>query len=262
MPRLLVLGLVLLLSGCAGEGSATFASAAADGSATPLRGNLYKPDGAGPFPAVVLLHGCSGMHRHAEIWGRRLADWGYVAFTVDSFRPRGYETVCGRGMAVPPATRARDAYAAAEHLRAMPEVRADRVAAIGFSHGGWTVMQLVQSGLAERIGARPLQAAVAYYPYCDGYSDRDPAIPTLILIGELDDWTPASRCRVLEQGYRRPELVTSVYYPNAYHAFDSEAPLRWAAGARGAMHRLEYDRIAAPDSFARTRAFLDRHLKP
>lgn len=257
-----LLGFALLLAGCAGESSAAFTAKAADGAPADLRGNLYRPDGPGPFPAVVLLHGCSGMGRHAEHWGRRLAGWGYMTFTVDSFRPRGYQTVCGKGLAVPPSLRARDAYAAADRLRAMPDVRADRIAAIGFSHGGWTVMQLVQAGLAERIGSPPLQAAIAYYPYCDGSNDRDPAIPTLILIGEQDDWTPAARCRALEARFRRPELVSAVYYPNAYHAFDSEARLRWAAGARGSMHRLEYDAVAAPDSFARTRAFLDRHLKP
>jgi dienelactone hydrolase len=41
--------------------------------------------GPGPFPAVVLLHGCGGYHSSMMSWTDRLAAWGYVALSVDSF---------------------------------------------------------------------------------------------------------------------------------------------------------------------------------
>jgi len=59
-------------------------------SPQPLQGYLRQPNSAGPSPAVVLLHSCNGnWARLDERWGKRIADWGYVTLTVDSFGPRG-----------------------------------------------------------------------------------------------------------------------------------------------------------------------------
>jgi poly(3-hydroxybutyrate) depolymerase len=54
----------------------------------PLRGLLFRPKGEGPFPAVVLLHGCRGIQPYQRDWAGKLAEWGYVALLVDSFGPR------------------------------------------------------------------------------------------------------------------------------------------------------------------------------
>src|SRR5258708_29383630 len=55
-----------------------------------IQGDLAKPDGAGPFPAVIGLHGCAGMHDTTK---QRLADelvaWGYVVLLFASFATRG-----------------------------------------------------------------------------------------------------------------------------------------------------------------------------
>jgi hypothetical protein len=60
-----------------------------------LVGHIRRPEGAGPFPAVVLLHGCAGDWRGMDSrWGARLIEWGYVALSVDSYSPRGIESVC------------------------------------------------------------------------------------------------------------------------------------------------------------------------
>src|SRR5262249_9633979 len=60
-----------------------------------IQGYLAKPDGAGPFPAVIGLHGCAGMHDTTK---QRLADelvaWGYVVLLVDSYATRGIEHAC------------------------------------------------------------------------------------------------------------------------------------------------------------------------
>jgi hypothetical protein len=63
--------------------------------ALPIWGHLSGPKGDGPFPAIVLLHGCSGLGRANEVWTARLVDWGYVVLNVDSFGPRG-EADCHR----------------------------------------------------------------------------------------------------------------------------------------------------------------------
>ena len=56
---------------------------------TPLRGLLVHPEGAGPFPAVVLLHGCDGIQPFQEQWADDLANWGYAALLADTHGPRG-----------------------------------------------------------------------------------------------------------------------------------------------------------------------------
>jgi dienelactone hydrolase len=72
---------------------------------------LFQPAGPGQFPAMVVLHPCTGMGPHTRNWARRLVAWGHVVIAVDSFRPRGVQNVCAHGMDVPPALRAANAFA-------------------------------------------------------------------------------------------------------------------------------------------------------
>ena len=165
----------------------------------PLSGalaELYLPAGAAPVGAVVVLHGCDGIEPHYRQWAQRIADWGYAALLIDSFGPRGFQEICNRGLLVPPEAQARDAFDGAAYLRAAPQVHAQRVGVIGFSHGGWAVLKAVLAGLVRRPNEPAFAAAVAFYPGCD---PRDPPgrpleTDTLILIGDGDDWTPATRC--------------------------------------------------------------------
>src|SRR3954447_10825616 len=62
-------------------------------------GFLTRPDGPGPFPAIVHLHGCGGLpddvKRGANSFASdRLAVWGYVTLVVDSFTRRGIDNTC------------------------------------------------------------------------------------------------------------------------------------------------------------------------
>ena len=76
------------------------------GGPQALQGYLRLPDGPGPSPAVVLLHGCGGGWRGLdERWGKRLAEWGYVTLTVDRFGTRGITSACTATAAIDPARR-------------------------------------------------------------------------------------------------------------------------------------------------------------
>src|SRR6266850_317788 len=90
MPRLALAALAasVLFAGCAPGLSFPNATAA-----KPLTVPAYesKPDGAGRFPAVVLMHGCHGVSRSTHDWARWLRERGYVALVVDSWTPRGVE---------------------------------------------------------------------------------------------------------------------------------------------------------------------------
>src|SRR6266581_1807331 len=194
---------------------------------------LSKPDGPGPFPAVVIVHDCSGLGPRSsgapDRWARELLGRGYVVLIPDSFTTRGFaDGVCTvtstRGIDVSPERRARDAYAALAHLRTLPYVDGSRVGLMGGSHGGSTTL----AAMVAPSASPGFRAAVALYPGCapwlrsgttgadDGYR---PAGPLLILIGEKDDWTPAEPCRLLADAAQRAGSPVMIkVYPGAYHS--------------------------------------------
>lgn len=222
-----------------------------------ISGWLMKPTGPGPFPAIVLAHSCAGVNPHTDAWGARLVKWGYVVLAPDSFNPRGTNAVCTTPNIVTPNMRVADVAGALDYLATRPDVIKGRIGLIGHSHGGATVLRAIQKNFD--LESRGLRAAVAYYPGCAPSFNAAIDVPVLILIGDKDDWSSADACRRLKPD--RPELVEFVYYPNAYHSFDSQARDRTVPGAAGKMHHLAYDAVAAPDAEARTRAFFDRLLK-
>jgi dienelactone hydrolase len=215
---------------------------------------LFLPQGTGPFPAMVVLHGCDGIGPHYRNWARRLAGWGYVALLVDSFRPRGVTMVCNHGRLVPPELQAADGFAAAAYLRGRADVRPDRIGVIGFSHGGWAVLKAVLA--APRPGP-DFAAAVAFYPGCE-WPGTPLVTDTLILIGDADDWTPAARCQrwrdtVQTDGHK----VAMKIYPGALHGFDTGNRPHTYAG-----HHVGGDPVAAAGAIGETRRFLAARLLP
>jgi dienelactone hydrolase len=252
--------LPILFSCAANTPTATtlpFNASTVGGPVSNQRAELFVPPGAGPFPAVVVLHGCDGVGPHYRDWARRLRAWGYVAILVDSFRPRGVSQTCNHGMVVPPQWQAQDAFGAAEYLRGLSNVRADRIGVIGFSHGGWAVMKAVLADTVRQDQATPFAAAVAFYPGCET-PDSPLATDTLILIGDADDWTPVARCqRWYEAAQEAGHTLRIQVYPGALHAFDAPAMPHIAAG-----HYVGRDPQAAADAQARAQDFLAQRLSP
>jgi dienelactone hydrolase len=228
--------------------------------AQPLQGLLRRPEGAGPFPAIVLLHSCNGnWKRLDERWGRQIAPWGYVTLTVDSFGPRGVDNTCSSGS---PADMAFDAYRALGFLVRERSVDPNRVAVLGFSQGGWLALSSVEEGVVEHSSANKFRAAVAFYPNCRTIQGNL-TVPALIMIGELDDWTSAEGCRKLAEGNDDYGVsrqnshgvpIKLIVYPGAWHVFDSPK-LKTPRELLG--HHLEYNQAAADQSAVALREFLD-----
>jgi dienelactone hydrolase len=232
-----------------------------------LTGKLTKPHGDGPFPAVVLMHGCGGISKYQQNWADKLASWGYVAFVLDSFGPRG-ETkgICANTMLIPATVRSQDAYDAKAYLSGLPFVDRNRVAAMGFSHGGVTALCAVSDSnyaawalrakmSPSRKQENPFRAVIAFYPYCQAnLEDSNTAL--LILTGALDDWCPAALCQKSMPSAKAAQEITLKIYPGAYHGFDMEGIDLKVEG-----HRILYNPEALADSIVQVREFLAKNLK-
>lgn len=124
------------------------------GDPPALTAYLMRPEGSGPFPAVVALHGCGGLFgnsgkmiaRHRE-WGETLAKAGYVVLFPDSFTPRSVHDICQtKSRDIQPGReRARDAYAALKWLRSQNFVKSEVVGLLGWSNGGSTVLGAIDT---------------------------------------------------------------------------------------------------------------------
>ena len=261
MIRALAIVFLVLFAGSAAAQSVSFPSVAVGSSAAgpEIRGSIYKPAGPGPFPAIILAHSCAGTSRHTDVWGRLLVSWGYLVLAPDSFGPRGTKAVCTTPRVVTPNMRISDIAGALDYLATRSDVIKGRIGIIGHSHGGSTVIRATQKSFD--LAKRGLAGGVAYYPGCYPQFDTAIDLPVLLLAGDKDDWTPADRCRQMVAGLAKPALVEAVYYPNAWHSFDSMARDRTVPGAAGKTHFLSYDPAAAPDAEARTKAFFARILR-
>ncbi len=225
--------------------------------ADTVDGYLTKPDGPGPFAALVHLHGCGGLPPAVKtnadhFWAKRLATWGYVVLVVDSFTSRRIANTC-LGEYAP---RVADAYGALAWLVRQPFVDAGRIGVIGFSAGGIAALSIAEARefeLFEEEAAHRFKAAVAYYPACQSDGDK---MPTLVLIGELDDWSSAAGCRGMMKRRKPDSPVTLIVYPGAHHVFD--APRQQGQSYFG--HWLEYNAAAADAATDEVKRFLAEHL--
>jgi dienelactone hydrolase len=218
-----------------------------------IEGYLSKPDGNGPFPAIVYLHGCSGLSAKTR---RRVAElmtgWGYVALAADSFASRGIAHACDQAMP----RRQGDAQGALRYLASLGFIDRDRIALVGASQGAGIALQIASARSPDptAIPQQPtFKAVVAYYPPCSVVAEQL-TIPALILIGEADDWTPASDCeRWMQRRAGKGAPVKLVVYPRAYHAFDNPSAM---IGGRYFGHWLKYDADAAARAISEMHDFL------
>jgi dienelactone hydrolase len=235
--RLAASALAFAVAACATDGIITTRQ---DGSEDRIPASLVKPEGPGPFPAVVMLHDCSGLGHTSSgapgRWANELAAHGYVVLIPDSFTSRGYPGgVCTEPSPTNPGVyttqRARDAHAALAHLRTLPFVDGARIGVMGGSHGGsTTLIANLRAGFAGAVALYPRCAARMGEWHADLTGVYMPASPLLILIGGADDWTPAEPCRKLADAAQKAGYPVSIkIYPGVHHSFDSVNPQRYVA---------------------------------
>ena len=278
MPRIawVALAASVILGGCAP--ALSFPNATI-GKPLMVPAAEARPEGAGPFPAVVLFHGCHGVSRSTRDWAEWFRARGYVALIVDSWAARGIRDGCVPGPDIPNTERFDDAVGALRWLQARPYVDARRIGAIGWSNGGVFSMSVINGPSLERAARRGVSmpppgfaASVAVYPGgCYSLVNEEVVRPLLLLIGDADDWTLPGECVHMAEAMRgRGSDATVVLYPGAVHYFDVEGQPRVVlpevenrnkpGGCCGAS--VGFDAAANADAHRRVEQFFGRHLGP
>jgi len=224
-----------------------------------IQGHLTKPAGDGPYAAVVILHGCTGLPDDVKtgaakgFWSEQLESAGYVVLMVDSFTSRNVNDACTAGGP----SRVADAYGALAFLTRQPFVDPRRVALLGFASGGAAALSVVEKRDAELFegeNERSFKVAVAVAPFCE--TDGNVLAPTLIVVGELDT-RPVTACRrLMTRRTGAGSAMTLIVYPGVHHDFDA-AHLQ--QGRRG-DYWIQYDAAATGRAVQDIRDFLARHL--
>jgi dienelactone hydrolase len=237
-------------------------------SGVNLDAALVLPAGAPKGPPILAVHGCGGPFPSRDgQWAVVMARAGHAVLLPDSFGSRGLGSQCGtfHRSVTPEGLRRQDAIAAARWLTTRLGAPSGGVVMMGWSNGGSTV--LGTAGTAADLPAGLFQRFAAFYPGCLSFT-RDPhwkpSAPVLILIGESDDWTPASPCHDLAA--RDPNEITLVGYPGAYHDFDApHRPLKVRSGTTTASGTATTgtNEPAREDALRRVPGWLETgHLAP
>jgi carboxymethylenebutenolidase len=239
-----VLALLLAVTSRAGEQAVAFKSGDEQAS-----GLLVTPEGKGPFPATIVIQEWWGLNDWVKDQARALAKQGYVALAVDLYRGKvatTQEDAHQLMMGTPPDRALRDLQGAFSFLQSQAAVRKDRIGAIGWCMGGRYALQLAT--------VEPTLAAdVAYY----GAPPTDPAAiaaihaPVMGNFGADDKGPTPDQALGFEAVMKKAGKTIDVkVYPGAGHAF-ANVNNPWGG----------YRKEAAEDAWARTTAFLAKHLK-
>jgi dienelactone hydrolase len=202
---------------------------------------IHRPEGEGPFPTVLQFHGCGSQYAAQDDWAAFLAENGIQAIVVDSLGPRGIgrtgaiTTVC-LGLRLRGQERAGDVLAALHAVQDMDDVDTDNLFLAGWSHGGWTLMDLFTLDLGnttpadlDEVDAEALttvRGALLIYPYCGILTDSrtedwHAQIDTLMVTGGRDTVAPAESCeRIADRLVAAGHEIDHMHFDNVTHAFD------------------------------------------
>ena len=134
----------------------------------------------GPRPTVLLFHSCGGVRAHLFDYAAAAARLGLRAAVIDSYAARGWSKRFGMtyvctGMRFWGAERAGDVLAAAHGAIQDLDADPDRLLLAGWSHGAWSIMDLMtmplrspgEAGLADPSPTplNGLKGLFLAYPY-------------------------------------------------------------------------------------------------
>jgi carboxymethylenebutenolidase len=246
MKRISAALTVLLLAICAfAADSKTVSYKSGDET---VQGLLYTPSGNGPFPAIIVIHEWWGLNDWVKEQASKLSDQGYAALAIDLYRGKVAKTPdeaheIMRG--VPEDRAKRDLHAAFGFLASQPNVKKDRIGAIGWCMGGGYSLDVA-------LQEPTLAADVINY----GHLATDPQAlkkinaPILGLFGAQDRGiTPADVRKFGEALDQMGKKIEIKIYDDAGHAFENP------------NNKDGYREADAADAWKRTVDFLATTLK-
>lgn len=243
--------------------------------------DIVMPEGEGPFPVVIQLHGCGGKKPFQAHWAEQAKTAGWAVIVVDSYRHRNistlqaYATVC-TGVRLWGRERAGDLYAMMEWARAQSWADSTRIAVAGWSHGGWTALdamslrpgaEMASATRLDGLGDEPLKGLIGaflVYPYVGPGSTAwlrgiSADAPVKALVGTADVVVGgASLARTLQKMKTPGAPVDITLLQGATHAFDEveakDLRVRYDPALTELAHDLYRDwlraRAAAPARMA------------
>ncbi|HEV3513359.1 MAG TPA: dienelactone hydrolase family protein [Candidatus Sulfotelmatobacter sp.] len=241
---LLLTVLLLIVSSFAAE-SKTVSYKSGDET---VQGILYTPAGKGPFPGLIVIHEWWGLNDWVKEQASKLADQGYAALAIDLYRGKvattpemAHEIMRG----VPEDRAKRDLHAAFEFLASQPNVKKDRIGAIGWCMGGGYALDVA-------LQEPTLAADVINY----GHLATDPETlkkinaPILGIFGAQDKGiTPEDVHKFEETMDKLGKKIDVKIYDDAGHAFENP------------NNKDGYRAADAADAWHRTVDFLAANLK-
>ena len=218
------------------------------GNSGTMRGYLVQPTGAGPFPAVLVIHENRGLNPYIEDVARRAAVEGFVALAPDGLAPLGgYPGNDDDGRAMQAKLDQEklrtDMLNSARYLKANP-LSNGKLGVTGFCWGGGTTNYLAVAMGADLQAGSPFYGAAA-----ETASVPRIKAPLLIHYAENDDrinsmW-PAYEAALKAANVRYEAHV----YPGTQHGFHNNSTPR-------------YQEAAAKLAWERTVAFFKKNLGP
>jgi len=187
------------------------------------------------YPLIVGVAGSLNWGPHHLKYLEMYRELGFATFQLQSFDSRDVQSTVGSQVEVTSAMMILDSYLALEVLSTHPNIDINRAGITGWSLGGTVSLYSAWMPLINAInsGKYRFAAHLPIYPGCLAYPHPAKSMifsqaPVHILIGELDDWVPASACTNLlgkldQSGL--PHNIDITIYENAHHSFDREMEL-------------------------------------
>ena len=153
---------------------------------------------------------------------------GFATFELKSFKSRDIESTVGSQVEVTTAMMILDAYRALEKLSEHPNIDKNKVSITGWSLGGavslFSAWLPIKNAITKDLS---FASHLPIYPPCfvDPENTDFTDAPIHILIGEIDNWTPAKPCTDFVKKINKKGNVGLTIYPNAHHSFDSKSEL-------------------------------------
>ncbi len=179
------------------------------------------------LPLVIGVAGSLGWGEHNFEYLQMYRNMGIATFELQSFQSRGVSSTVGEQVSVTTAMMILDAFRALEKLGEDPRIDRDRIAITGWSLGGGVTLFSAWEPLKRAISADVSFAAhLAFYPPCFIVPEimEFTNAPIHILIGELDNWTPAAACGELVPLMQSAGSdIDLTVYEDSHHSFDRSA---------------------------------------